>query len=146
MNSKQWNVSYIFIVYAETTREDSGKHSQLKSHNHSLPSNRILRGKQVTTLNMDKQQNKATIVMTTLWLRLQSESLIQPISVPCANSRRAPVFPLFLFLSRSSPVLKELGRNAKKHPVFILRSQSASQCLQRTRGALRVHTDVRVNN
>lgn len=61
--------------------------------------------------------------MATPWLRSQSQHphlSIQPVSVPCANCRRAPVFPFV-----SLPCPWNLAGMRRKHPVFTRCSESA---------------------
>lgn len=88
--------------------------------NRSSPSANISQRKQIGEKNT---QNNPTRVMATPWLRSQSQHphlSIQPVSVPCANCRRAPVFPFV-----SLPCPWNLAGMRRKHPVFTRRSESA---------------------
>lgn len=88
--------------------------------NRSSPSANISQRKQIGEKNT---WNNPTRVMATAWLRSQSQHphlSIQPVSVPCANCRRAPVFPFV-----SLPCPWNLAGMRRKHPVFTRCSESA---------------------
>lgn len=89
-------------------------------HNHSSPSANISQRKQIGEKNT---RNNPSRVMATPWLRSQSQHphlSVQLVSVPCANCRRAPVFPFV-----SLPCPWNLAGMWRKHPVFTRRSESA---------------------